>query len=305
MGISLFQHKRGSSSCLAAYFYLFIFFFFEFLNIKKCSLSQLSERQVSKKFQVQTQQTCVPDTFRFEMLLFLFPFLHTVCSLEALHFNMSFPARQIWLFVSSYVSEWQYVWLVSCCCKLRPLKGRKNSGVFVSAAMAAVHFSPELLSEKPVTLLMINASVRWAVSELQQPLNPDSRCSLSPTTSGLQPQPVLQRNKSMAAFPHSASATTANAKKSLLSNMGGNAHVRWQVRPRRQSDGIGIITEATCVAGKLRLRLRDRVMSCDGGGVLGWLWLLSACGQPDIWTRCNLWWSDEANLIPSVQQGSP
>ena len=211
MGISLFQHKWGSLSCLAAYFYLF--FFFWIFERQECSLSQLSKRQVSKKFQVQTQQTCVPDTFRFEMLLFSLPFLHTVCSLEALHFNVSFPARQIWLFVSSYVSEWQYVWLVSCCCKLRPLKGRKNSGVFVSAAMAAVHFSPELLSEKPVTLLMINASVRWAVSELQQPLNPDSRRSLSPTTSGLQPQPVLQRNKSMAAFPHSASATMANAKK--------------------------------------------------------------------------------------------
>ena len=51
------------------------------------------------------------------------------------------------------------------------MKGRKNGGVFVSAAVAAVHFSAELLSEKPVTLLMINASVRRAVSELQQPVN--------------------------------------------------------------------------------------------------------------------------------------
>ena len=81
------------------------------------------------------------------------------------------------------------------------MKGRKNGGVFVSAAVAAVHFSAELLSEKPVTLLMINASVRRAVSELQQPLNPDSRCSLSPTTSGLQPPPVLQRYESMAVAP--------------------------------------------------------------------------------------------------------
>lgn len=81
------------------------------------------------------------------------------------------------------------------------MKGRKNGGVFVSAAVAAVHFSAELLSEKPVTLLMINASVCRAVSELQQPLNPDSRCSLSPTTSGLQPPPVLQRYESMAVVP--------------------------------------------------------------------------------------------------------
>lgn len=107
-------------------------------------------------------------------------FRHAVGSSEALHLNLPFPARQIWLFVSSYVFEWQYVWLVSCCLKLRPSKGRKNGWVFLSAAMAAVHFSPELLSEKPVTLLMINASVRWAVSELQQTLNPDSQRASAP-----------------------------------------------------------------------------------------------------------------------------
>lgn len=115
---------------------------------------------------------------------------------------MSFPVRQIWLFVSSYVFQWQYVWLVSCCWNVWPVKSRKNGRVFVSATMAAVHFSPELLSEKPVTLLMINASVCWAVSELQQPLNLDSQCSFRPTTSGLQPQPVLQCNKSMAVSLH-------------------------------------------------------------------------------------------------------
>lgn len=130
-------------------------------------------------------------------------FLHAAGSSEALHLNLPFPARQIWLFVSSYVFEWQYVWLVSCCLKLRPVKGRKNGWVFLSAAMAAVHFSPELLSKKPVTLLMINASVRWAVSELQQTLNPDSQRASAPPTSGLQPHPVLQHNKSMAAFLHS------------------------------------------------------------------------------------------------------
>lgn len=46
-------------------------------------------------------------------------FLHAAGSSEALHLNLPFPARQIWLFVSSYVFEWQYVWLVSCCLKLR------------------------------------------------------------------------------------------------------------------------------------------------------------------------------------------
>lgn len=183
-------------SSFGSFFSLFILEIFPVNNT-------LSERQIVgeswRLWKVQTQKTCVPDscTFIWNVLVFV-SFLHTICSLEALHFNMSLLARQIWLSMSSYVFEWQYVWLVSCCWKLRTVKGRKNGRVFVSAAMAAVHFSPELLSEKPVTLLMINASVRWAVSELQQPLNPDSRHSLSPTTSGLQPQPVLQHNKSMA-----------------------------------------------------------------------------------------------------------
>jgi len=89
---------------------------------------------------------------------------------------------------------------VSYCWKLRPVKDSKNGGVFVSTAMAAVHFSPDLLSEKPVTLLMINACTRRAVSDLQQPLNPDSCHSLSPSTPGVQPQPVLQHYKSMVVF---------------------------------------------------------------------------------------------------------
>lgn len=76
-------------------------------------------------------------------------------------------------------------------------KCRKNSWVHVSAAMAAVHFSPDLLSEKRVTSQMINACVRWAVSELQQPLKPDSQGSLSPTTPRVQPPSVLRRHKSM------------------------------------------------------------------------------------------------------------
>lgn len=50
--------------------------------------------------------------------------------------------------------------------------------------------------------------------------------------------------------PAAASATAAYAK-SLLSNMRGNAYVQWQVRPPWQCDVPGIITEATCVAGKL------------------------------------------------------
>lgn len=175
--------------------------------------------------------------------------LHTVGSLETLHFNMSFPVRQICLSVSSYAFEWQYIWLASYCCELRAAESRKNGGVFVGAAIAAVHFSAELLSEKPVTFLMMNASVRWAVSELQQPLNPDSRCSLSPTTSGLQPQHVLQREKSMAASPFSGQLLLPlPTQNSLLSNTGANAHVQWQVRPQQQCKVRGIITNATCVA---------------------------------------------------------
>lgn len=133
----------------------------------------------------------------------LFSILHTECHLEALHSSVPFPVRQIWPFVSSYEFEWQYVWLVFRCRKVRLVKSRKNGGVFVSTGMATVHFSPELLSGKPVTLLMMNASVRWAVSQLQQPLKPDSRRSLSTTTRGLQPRPVLQCNKSMAVSQHS------------------------------------------------------------------------------------------------------
>lgn len=139
--------------------------------------------------------------FCFKCFVFLLP----VYNVQFCHSQVISSMTNIeWLFVCSYVFEWQYVWLVSCCWKLWLVKGRKNGGVFESAAMAAVHFSPELLSEKPVTLLMINASVCQAVSELQQPLNPDSRysrSSLSPTNPGLQPLPVLQHNKSMAVFP--------------------------------------------------------------------------------------------------------
>lgn len=140
---------------------------------------------------------------------------------------MSFPVRQRWLFVSSCVFQWQYVWLVSCCWNLWPVKSGKNGRVFVSAAVAAVHFSPELLSEKPVTLLMINASVRWAVSELQQPLNLDSRSvqlqthNLRPPTSACPSVQQISGHLS-SVWPAAASVTGAYAKRSL--NVESNAH---------------------------------------------------------------------------------
>lgn len=184
-------------------------------------------------------------------------------SSEALRLNMLFPARKIWLFETSYVFEWQYVWFVSCCCKLRPVRGRKNGGLFSSAAMAAVHFSPELLSDKLVTLLMINASVRWAVSKLQQNLNPDSLwTSGPPPPSSLRPStsacpPAQQINGSLSSLrPAAASATDARAK-SLLSKMGGNTHALWQGRIQCQRGGRGITAEATFVAGCRHLWLRD------------------------------------------------
>lgn len=107
-------------------------------------------------------------------------FLRAVECSEALRLNLPVQAWQIWLFVCCYVFEWLYVWPVSCCFKAWPMIDRQNGWVFLRAAMAAVHFSPELLSEKPVTLLMINAPVRWAVSELQQTLNPDSQRASGP-----------------------------------------------------------------------------------------------------------------------------
>ena len=132
---------------------------------------------------IQTQKTCMADTCTlafFPVLVFV-SVLHIECRLQALlHSSVSFPVRQICLFVSIYVFEWQYVWHVSCCWIPRLVKGRKNGAVFASTLMAAVHFSPELLSEQPVTLLMINASVRRAVSELRQPLRPDSWRNLRP-----------------------------------------------------------------------------------------------------------------------------
>lgn len=44
------------------------------------------------------------------------------------------------------------------CFLLLVIEGSESGWVFLRAAMATVHFSPELLSEKPATLLMINAS---------------------------------------------------------------------------------------------------------------------------------------------------
>lgn len=95
--------------------------------------------------------------------------------------------------------------------------------------------------------------IHRAVSELRQPLNPDSRRSLSPTTLGLQPQPCLsvqQINGSLSLIWPAAALAAATYAKSSLSNMGGNAHVQWQVRAPWQCDVPGIITETTCVAGK-------------------------------------------------------
>lgn len=230
---------------------------------------------------IQTQKT-------YSFLYFClkcFCYLHTVCSVEALHSTMSFPVWQICLFVCSYVFEWQCVWLVSCCWKLRPVKGRKNGRVFESAAMAAVHFSPELLSEKPVTLLMINASVRRAVSELQQPLNPDSRCSLSPTTSGLQPQPVLQRNKSTAVLPHSGQRLfrpqlpTQKAYLVIWAVM-LMCTDRWDLHDSVMSQGSS--PRQYVLPGSRHLWLRDRVMGCDGGGI--GMTVIAIC----VWTTRHL-----------------
>lgn len=39
-------------------------------------------------------------------------------------------------------------------------KKKRQGWAFLKADMAAVHFSPDLLSEKPVTSLMINAPAR-------------------------------------------------------------------------------------------------------------------------------------------------
>lgn len=99
---------------------------------------------------------------------------------------------------SCYAVEWQRVGLISCCWRLRPVKGskekrKKRQGwAFLRADMAAVHFSPDLLSEKPVTSLLINAPARRTVSKLRQTLNPDNlrdsaRPSLRPPTSARRP----------------------------------------------------------------------------------------------------------------------
>lgn len=165
------------------------------MYLKRQISKNVDALQHTKNMHVRCLYSCL------KWFVFLLPVYNVQFCPSPFHCVISSLTNIEWLFVCSYVFEWQYAWLVSCCWKLRLVKGRKNGGVFESAAMAAVHFSPELLSEKPVTLLMINASVRQAVSELQQPLNPDSRCSLSPTNPGLQPLPVLQHNKSMAVFP--------------------------------------------------------------------------------------------------------
>lgn len=140
-------------------------------------------------------------SFQLKPVLLCTPFPYsTLCRSAQFQYVISIPPSKKSLFLISHAFERRYFWLVSCCWKLRTVKGRKNGGVFVSAAVAAVHFSPELLSEKPVTSLMINVCAHWAVLELQQPLKPDS---LSPATLNVQPQPVLQHCGSMPVFTYS------------------------------------------------------------------------------------------------------
>lgn len=105
--------------------------------------------------------------------------------------------------------------------------------------MAAVHFSPDLLSEKPVTSLMINAPARRAVSKPRQTLNPDNLWdypypppSPGPSTSACPPARRISGSRSL---PRSVAALAECCKqKSLLGYRRGNAHVHWQVKPQQR-----------------------------------------------------------------------
>lgn len=124
-----------------------------------------------------------------------------------------FQAGRYGCLFSRYLVEWQRVWLISCCWRPGPMKGskKKRKGwVFLRAAMAAVHFSPDLLSEKPVTSLMINAPARRAVSKPRQTLNPDNLWDYPPTPP---PQPR--------AFNLSLSSCETNQWQPLFAQVGG------------------------------------------------------------------------------------
>lgn len=88
-----------------------------------------------------------------------------------------------------------------------------------------------------------------------QSVNFSPPSSLRPSTSAC--PPVKQINGSLSSLrPAAASATHARAK-SLLSEMGGNAHALWQGRIQCQRGGRGITAEATFVAGCRHLWLRN------------------------------------------------
>lgn len=154
-----------------------------------------------------------------------------------------FQAGRYGCLFSCYLVEWQRVCLISCCWRPGPMKGskKKRKGwVFLRAAMAAVHFSPDLLSEKPVTSLMINAPAHRAVSKPRQTLNPDNLWDYPPTpphspgpsTSACPPARRISGSRSL---PRSVAALAECCKqKSLLGYRRGNAHVHWQVKPQRR-----------------------------------------------------------------------
>lgn len=148
-----------------------------------------------------------------------------------------FQAGRYGCLFSRYLLEWQGVWLISCCWRLGPMKGSKKGWVFLRAAMAAVHFSPDLLSEKPVTSLMINAPAQRAVSKLRQSLNPDNLWDLPPpsprpSTSACPPARRISGSRSL---PRSVAALAEWCRqKGLLGYRKGNAHVHWQVKPQQR-----------------------------------------------------------------------
>lgn len=78
-----------------------------------------------------------------------------------------------------------------------------------------------------------------------QPAQPQPH-NLRPSTSACPSAQQINDNL-YSLWPVDTSATAAYPI-SLLSDMGGNAHVHWQVRPPWQCDVLGTITEATCVA---------------------------------------------------------
>lgn len=166
---------------------------------------------------------------------------------------MSFPVRQICLFVSSYVFEWQYVWLVVLLLESEAGERQKewwgicehSHGSCSFFAWVAFREAGYLADDKcPCTLSCLRTPPAF---KPWQPAQPQPH-SLRPPTSTC---PLVQQiNGSLSSLWPAAAVAAAVYAKSSLSNMGGNTHVQWQVRPPWQWDVPGIITETTCVAGK-------------------------------------------------------